>query len=87
MNPFEIGKPYIIITRGELLFQQYRMALKRGKYYIEVQNDDEIKLNHIFFDFIQQKFNRLDGLYLYEKSLLIDTIIENQSRKQSAAEV
>ena len=63
------------------------MALKRDKYEIEVQNDDEIKLNHIFFDFIQQKFNRLDGLYLYEKSLLIVAIIKKKSRNQSSAEI
>ena len=63
------------------------MALKRDKYDIEVQNDDAIKRNQIFFDFMQRVFNRLDGLYLHEKSLLIDTIISNQYRNQSAAEV
>ena len=63
------------------------MDIKRDKYDIEVQNDDAIKGNQIFFDFMQRTFNRLDGLYLHEKSRLIDTIIENQSRKQSAAEV
>ena len=36
---------------------------------------------------MQQTFNCLDGLYLYEKSLLVDTIIRNQPRKQSAEEV
>ena len=62
------------------------MALKRDKYDIEVKNDDAIKRNRIFFDFMQRTFNPLDGLYLHEKSLLIDTITENQSRKQSAEE-
>ena len=47
MNPFEIGKPFIIITSTELLFEKYRMALKREKYDIEVQNDDAIKCNQI----------------------------------------
>ena len=47
MNPFEIGKSCIIIARRELLFKQYRMALKREKYYIEVQNDDAIKCNQV----------------------------------------
>ena len=42
------------------------MALKRGKYDIEVQYDDAIKSNYIFFDFTQQTFNRLYGLYLHE---------------------
>ena len=63
------------------------MGIKRGKYNIEVQNYDAINHNRIFFDFMQRTFNRLDGLYLHEKIILIDTIIENQSRKQSAAEV
>ena len=52
MNPFEIGKPCIIIAEKELLFEQYRMALKWDKYDIEVQNDDAIKRNQIFFDFM-----------------------------------
>ena len=59
------------------------MALKPDKYDIEVQNDYAIKPNQIFFHFMQQTFNRLDGLYLHGKILLIDTIIENQSRKQT----
>ena len=44
-NVFEIGKPCIIIPRRELLFEQYRMALKRDNYDIEVQNDDALKRN------------------------------------------
>ena len=67
MNPFEIIKPSIIIAGRELLFKQYRMALKRDKYDIELQNDDAINCNQIFFDFIQRTFNCLDGLYLHEK--------------------
>ena len=85
MNPFEIGKPCMIIARRELLFEKYRMDLKWDKYEIEVQNYDAIKRNRILFDFMQQTFNRMDGLYLHETSLLIDTIIENQSMKQSTA--
>ena len=42
------------------------MALKREKYDIEVQNDDAIKRNRIFFDFMQRTFNRMDGLYLHK---------------------
>ena len=53
MNPFEIGKPCIIVTTIEVLVEQYRMDLKRGKYDIEVQNDDAIKCNRTFFDFMQ----------------------------------
>ena len=36
---------------------------------------------------MQQTFNRLDGLYLCEICLLIDAIIKDQLRKQSAAEI
>ena len=75
INPFEIGKPCIIIAGREMIFEQYIIALKRDKYYIEFQNDDTIKRNLLLFDLMQQTFNRLDGLYLHEKSLLIDTII------------
>ena len=57
-----------------MLFEQYRMALNWDKYDIEVRNDDTIKRNQIFFDFMQQEFNRLDILYLHKKCLLIDTI-------------
>ena len=34
MIPFEIGKPCIIILRSEVLFEKYRMPLKRDKYDI-----------------------------------------------------
>ena len=32
MNPFDIGKPFINISKSELLFEPYRMAIKRDKY-------------------------------------------------------
>ena len=53
MNPFDISKPFIKISKSELLFEQYRMALKRDKYDIEVRDDDAIKCNRIFFGFMQ----------------------------------
>ena len=42
------------------------------------KNDDETKRKQIFFDFMKRTFNRLGGLYLWEKCLLIDTIIKYQ---------
>ena len=42
------------------------MAINRDKYDIEVQNDDAIKRNQILFNFMQQKLNSLDRLYLRE---------------------
>ena len=44
------------------------MNINRDKYDIGVQNDDAIKRNQIFFDFMQQAFNYMDGLYLHRKS-------------------
>ena len=86
-NTFGIHEPCIIIANNELLFEQYRMALNRLKNEIEVQNDDAMNCNRIFFDFMQQTFNQLDGLYLREMCPLIDTIMKYQTRKQSAAEI
>ena len=63
------------------------MALNWDKYDIEVRNDDAIKRNHIFFDFIQGTFNRMYGLYIREGCLLIDSIMKDQMRKQSAEEI
>ena len=36
INPFDIPVPCIKITRSELLFEQFRMALNQDKYDIEV---------------------------------------------------
>ena len=63
------------------------MVLNRDKYDIEVRNDDTIKRNRIFFDFLQSPFNRMDGLYLHEICLLIDAIMKYQLRKHSAVEI
>ena len=57
-----------------MLFEQYIMALNWEKYDIEVWDDDTIKRKRILFDFMQQMFNRLDGLYMDEKWLFIYTI-------------
>ena len=48
------------------------MALNRDKYDIEVRNNDAIKRNQIFFDFVQQMFNCLYGLYLRERCIYRD---------------
>ena len=53
MNPFDICVPCIKVEKIELLFEQYRMDLNRDKYDIEFRNDDVIKNNQTFFDFMQ----------------------------------
>ena len=63
------------------------MALNKDKYYIEVRDDDAIKRNRIYFDFMQQTFNHPDRLYMDEIFILIDTIKKYQLRKKSAEEV
>ena len=64
MNPFDIGKPCIQITKSELLFERYIMALNQDKYNIEVQNDDATKRNRIFFDFVKQNSNHMATIVL-----------------------
>ena len=46
------------------------MALKRDKYSIEIQKDDAIQRNQLFFDFMLRMFNRLNQLYEKEKVFL-----------------
>ena len=63
------------------------MALKRDKDATEIQKDDAIKRNQIFFDFMPRMFNHINQLYEKGKILLIDTILKYQSRNESAKEV
>ena len=53
---------------------KYIMALNQDQYDIGFQYDDAIKRNQKLSDFMQLTFNNLDGLYMDEKDLLIDTI-------------
>ena len=47
-NPLRIKKPYIMIAKNEVLFEQYRIALKRKKDTIDIQGEYEIKRNRSF---------------------------------------
>ena len=77
--PFGIRVPRIKIANNKVLFEQYIIALNWDKYDTEFRNDDAIKRNQTCFDFMQQMFNRLDGLYLHEICLLIDVITKYHS--------
>ena len=66
-NPTENNQPCIKIANNEVLFEKYIMALKRDKYAIEIQKDDAIKRNRLFFDFMLRMFNHLNQLYEKEK--------------------
>ena len=81
-----INRPCIMIAKNEVLFEKYRMALKQNKYAIEIQGDDEIKRNRLYFDFMLRMCDHLNQFYNKEKSLPIDTILKYYSRKDSAKE-
>ena len=85
-NPIGIDQPCIKIANSEVLFEKYRMALKRDKDSIEIQMDDAINRIRLFFDFMLRMFNHINQLYEKEKSLLVYTILTYQSRKESAKE-
>ena len=59
-----------------MLFEQYIISLKRDKYAIDIQGEDEIKRNRLFFDFMLRMFDNLNQLYEKEKSLLVYTILK-----------
>ena len=65
-----IYRPCIKIVNNEVLFEKYRMALKRDKDAIEIQGDDAIKSNRLFFDFMLRMFNHLSQLYEKKKVFL-----------------
>ena len=87
MYLFDIRVPCIKIEMSELLFEKYRMDLNQDKNDIEVRNDDAIKRNQILSDLTQQTLNRMDGLYLREICLLMDTTMKHKLRKKSVAEI
>ena len=66
LTPFDIRVPCIKISNIELIFEQYRMVFHRDKYDIEVQNDEAIKRNRFFFDFMLGMFNHLNLIYVKE---------------------
>ena len=80
-NPLGIKQKCIIIANNELLFEQYIIDLKRDKDAIDIEGEDEIKRNRLFFDFMLRMFDHLNKLYEKEKSLLIDTILKYHLRK------
>ena len=86
MNPLGIKQPCIMIARNEVLFEQYRISLKRDKDAIDIEGEDEIKRKRLFFDFMPRMFDHLNQLCEMEESLLIDKILKYHLRKESAKE-
>ena len=86
MNPLGIYQPCLKIESNELLFEKYRIALKRDKDEIDIDGDDAIDSHRLFFDFMLRMFDHLNQLYEMEKSLLIDAILKYHLRKESDEE-
>ena len=40
-----------MIAKNEVLFEQYRISLKREKYAIDIEGEDAINRNRLFFLF------------------------------------
>ena len=76
MNPLGIDQTCLTIANNELLFEKYRIALKRDKDAIDIDEDDAIDSNRLVFDFMLRMFDHLNQLYEMEKSLLIDAILK-----------
>ena len=47
-NPLGIKQPCTMIAKNEVLFEQYRIALKRYKYAIDIEGEDAINLKISF---------------------------------------
>ena len=62
------------------------LLLSGTKIQIDIEGEDEINHNRLFFDFMLRMFDHLNQLYEMEKSLLIDTILTYHLREESAKE-
>ena len=55
-NPLGIKQPCLIIARNEVLFEKYRIALKRDKDAIDIDREDAINYKQLFFLFHAKNF-------------------------------
>ena len=53
-----------------MLFEQYIIAPKQDKYVIDIEGENKIKRNQLFFDFMLRMFDHLNQLYEKEKVFL-----------------
>ena len=86
INPLGIDQPCLKIASNELLFEKYRISLKRDKYSIDIDGYDAIDSHGLVFDFMLRMFDHLNQLYEVEKSLLIDAILKYYLRNESDEE-
>ena len=59
-----------MIAKNEVLFEQYIITLKQDKDSIDIEGEDEIKRNRLFFNFMLVMFNHINQLYEKEKVFL-----------------
>ena len=71
MNPLGIDQPCLKIANNELLFEKYRIALKRDKDAIDIDENDAIDSHRLFFDFMLIRFDHPNQLYEMEKVFLL----------------
>ena len=69
-----------------MLFEIYRIALKRDKDAIDIDGNDAIDSYQLFFDFMLRMFDHLNQLYEMEKSILIGAILKYHLRNESIEE-
>ena len=83
VNPLGIDRPCLKITKYELLFEKYRIALERDKDAIDIDGDDAIDSQRLVSDFMLRMFDNINELYEMEKSLLIYAILKYHLRYDS----
>ena len=83
MNPLKIDQPCLTIANNEVLFEQYKIALKREKDTINIDGEDAIDSNRIFFWFHSKHVWSSKSIMWDGKSLLIDAILTYHLRKES----
>ena len=71
MNPLGIDRPCLKIAKYELLFEKFRIALKRDKDAIDIDGNDAIDSHRLVFDFMLRMFDHLNQLYDMEKVFLL----------------
>ena len=86
MNPLRIDQTCLTIANNEVLFEKYRIALKRDKDAIDIDGNDAIYSYRLLFYFMLRMSDHLNKLYEMEKSLLIDAILTYHLRKENDKE-
>ena len=71
MNPLGIDRSCLKIAKDELLFEKYRIALKRDKDAIDIYGNDAIDSYRLVFGFMLRMFYHLNQLYEMEKVFLL----------------